>query len=264
MRIALHLTVVFLVVAAGCGASPTPDPSTPTPEQATATPAGPPPGLSMETVTDTRSLVEAHRAVLDDESHTVSFQRTLRYPNETLYSRTNTTHRFGANETGLYESHVDGTKPLFLGGTTGGIERWNNETLSISRVTYNGGTRYQRGLAGQSGASFSTTYSVLAPFNLTTTGRTGTDAETRYHLSGELSETDAFAPSDALARNATVSASTDGDGVVRYYNLSYTTEIRGETVDVTRRMRVENIGETTVPRPEWVDTALNETRNQPR
>ncbi|SFL60912.1 hypothetical protein SAMN04487950_4359 [Halogranum rubrum] len=266
MRLALHLSLALLLACAGCSAAPGVGPSESTmTQQPTATPAAPPAGLSMERVTDARSLTESHSSVLDDASYTVDLRRVVRYENGTVLSRTNVTHRVGANGRAWYQTRADGTRPLFLGGSTGGVEHWENESVSVSKVTQDGDSVYRRGLHRGRPASFSTVYSISSSFDLTTTGRTGGGAETRYHLtSAEPTETRAFGIGREPARNATLTAAVDGDGVLRHYELRYKTVFRNETLQVTQTMRVSDIGETTVPRPEWVDTALDETRDRVR
>lgn len=265
MRLALHLTVVVLVVLAGCGGSTGPGPAQPTAEESTPTPVPPPAGLSTDSVTDARTLTESHLDALDGNSYTADLQRTVRYENGTVYSRTNATHRVGADGTAWGSVRVDGARPLFLGGVAGGIETWTNESVSVSEITTADGSTYQRGVERRGPASFSAVYAVFESLDLVTTGHTGVGAETRYHLAtAEPSETNAFGLGGAPARNTTLAAAVDGDGVLRHYELSYTTEVRGETVRVTRTMRVDGVGETTVRRPDWVDEALSETKNQPR
>lgn len=49
-------------------------------------------------------------------------------------------------------------------------------------------------------------------------------------------------------------------GIVRSYHVRYRTELYGQNVTVVHRFRVTKVGTATVPRPPWVDRALNGTR----
>ncbi|EJN61237.1 DUF7537 family lipoprotein [Halogranum rubrum] len=265
MRLVLHLSLALLVVCAGCSGTPGFGPSETPTRQPTATPAAPPAGLSTDSVTDARALAESHRTVLDSTSYTVNYQQTVRYQNGTVFSQTNATHRVSSDETAWAALSVDGAYPLFLGGVAGGMETWTNESLSITEIETADQSMYQRGIERRGPASFSAAYSLLEPLHLTTTGRTGVGAGTRYHLTTtEPAATNAFGLGGAPARNATLTAAVDGDGVLRHYELQYTTEFRNETLHVTQTMRIGGVGETTVPRPEWVDDALEKTKDQPR
>jgi hypothetical protein len=96
------------------------------------------------------------------------------------------------------------------------------------------------------------------------TGRTGTGNETQYHLSSTAPTDSRIGVGTNASRDSTLTAAVDGDGVLRHYNLTYTTTFDNQTLQATETVRVTNIGETTVPRPEWVETALDETTRQPR
>lgn len=263
MRRALHLTVVLLVVLAGCGGSAGPGPAEVATEQQTATPVGPPAGLSMESVTDARSLAETHRDSLDDRSHTVEYRRTLRYENGTVYSRTNETRRVGTDDTTWVEQRVTGTKPLFLGRQPGNVESWSNGSVAVARISTGDQTTYQRYGTLFQRVSFDRVYALYTTFDLVVTGRTGTGADTRYHLSSTAAEANGVGVGPNPARDVSLTVAVDGDGVLRHYNLTYTTTFDNRTLPTTETVRVRTLGETSVPRPEWVGTAVDETEDQP-
>jgi hypothetical protein len=262
MRLALHLVAVALVVLAGCGGSPGPEPGDVTADQPTATPAPSPAGLSMETVTDARSLAASHRERLDSHSHTIDYQRTLRYDNGTVFSRTNETHRIGSNGTASYETDIDGTKPLFLGRQPGSVQSWSNESVTVSVISTNESTTYQRQRNRLRRATFDDVYALYTSFDLTVTGRTGTGDETRFHLASRAPTESGIGVGSNTSRNTTLTAAVDGDGVLRHYSLTYTATFDNRTLQATETLRVRDVGETTVPRPEWVDTALDETEGE--
>ncbi|MFB6269671.1 MAG: hypothetical protein ABEH83_06990, partial [Halobacterium sp.] len=97
-------------------------------------------------------------------------------------------------------------------------------------------------------------YAVFTTASWTTiVGSETGDGETVYHVVGNASGDTTFRGQQVS--DFEVDARVTGEGVVRQLNVTY--ERNGTRVE--RTISFSGVGETTVERPEWYDTALNRT-----
>jgi hypothetical protein len=246
--------LALLVLTAGCNApfgqapdagetptvTPVPVAGGPSPDAAELAP-----GLGPGGVTDPERLVDAHSAVLENESYTAR-----------LSSR-----REGANGSGTvrYDRLIRVAGPdrfhyVLSVATPGGdrrIERWRDGATAREVVTENGSTT-RHSIESPPRPSLVTRTELLRLFSrlpssvVDTRKRNGT---TGYRVAG--------GPRDLPPlSNITFAATITGDGLVRWYEVSYTVERRsrqqavGERETVTVEASISDVGSTTVEPPQ--------------
>ena len=97
-------------------------------------------------------------------------------------------------------------------------------------------------------------YAVFSTASWTTiVGETSANGTTVYDVLGNASGETRFR--GATVRNFTVEAAVTGDGFVQEMAVSY----EQDDAVVSRTVSFSDVGETTVDRPEWFDTAVNRT-----
>lgn len=275
------LAVAVLLVFAGCGAggggadantvnpalqgtptatpsptaSPIPTPS-PTPTLNESLPAS----LAVGN-TQPAALAGDHRRGLQSASRTVIQTITVRALNGTLLGqstvRLTDDGRGRVGALGISQT-VSGPRPAAVGLPAENLSYWGNGTVTVSRsVGPNGSVTYtfdrtrfppsvRSDTTGESAVVF-----AFRVANVTSVERASSDpALFRVHGAATESEVPGI-------RNVTFLAVVTGDGVVRNYQLSYLRERGGTVRRVVRTFRVTDVGETTVGRPAWFDSARN-------
>jgi hypothetical protein len=274
--------LALCLLLTGCSTlSPAPDPrpATPTATPAPVPTAGPDgtlaPGVTREGVVDARTLAAAHVAGLADRSYTLTATRTTREPNGTLRERLVLNLSLGADRSYLAHAETAGPHaPVFLGRPPASASYWSNGSVYARRLTHAGSTTYTT-FQPTNGAGTWQYWARTVPFGgrggnprgfLTrtftaiptrTTGRVADGGPTAYTVVG----TRATAPIELGVedpREVDLRAEVTADGLVRSLTLTYVGTVDGRPVTVTRRLRYEQVGETDVPRPAWVDRALPE------
>lgn len=274
-----HLFVAVVVVTAGCsgfafggGDGPV---STVTPAPVPADDAGTyPVGLGPGGVTSPSLLGAAHAAALNGTSYTLKMTRTVRYANGTLRSDLRIEVALDADRTHLANVSVRGhAAPVLLGRPPASASFWSDGDVYLRRLTrdnrtiyneyeppdnYAGTWRYWVHTAALNGRPEADVTQTVAPFQTRTT-RTESDDGTVYVVSGDrLRRGDLGTPWSAR-RNATLAARVTQSGLVRAYRTEYTATAGGERVRVTRTVRFDDVGNTTVGRPSWYDRARSTT-----
>jgi len=276
------LAVCLVVVVAGCSVpfggagAPSPTPS-PTPTAAPTATATPPPapgevGLAADGVVEPLTLRDAHAAALRDRSYTLVRTVTVRGPDGRVLvderKRVATDRwrdRFVWNHTRRVTSDV----PPWVRAVYGGAEReraFSNGSVTVVE-TVDGGdravARYRD--RGDNGSRFTGSYRdftgrtvVVNTFlqvdtRVTDVDRTG--GTVRYRLAAADGPHDLRFDTgyDVDARVLSLSAVVERSGLVRAVDLQYVLSHDDERVVVRERLRIADVGTTTVDRPAWAD-----------
>jgi hypothetical protein len=231
-----------------------------------------PPGVSAFGVSDPRTLSRAHAEAVAGASYTVASNRTVRYANDTVRSRLAVRFRLAEDRSYLVRVDHDGpTEPWLTHGPTSGAY-WSNGTVSAQRLSYRGDPLYDvtrtsdvsetwrdwravaLGGASSPVAAYERAFAGLRT-GTTTTVVPGADGPARVLVRGSGDP-----PDDGRvgrdARNATLVAEVNGEGLVESLLLRYDATVDGQPVRVTWRVRYDDVGATTVERPPWLDRAL--------
>lgn len=258
------LSVVVLLIAAGCsgiggssGLTVTPAPvptgtATPTPAPRLA------PGIAPTGIVDPEALVAAHVSVLNGTSYTVSSSRIDQYPNGSIQSRT--VSRIAIAADGRYHYTFDSMIRRGPGnGSTVHREVWWDGDRRVSVLTRDGTTVYRtERVDGVAQPPFDPTFhtGLATLFDLgthTVTERIALDGTTLYRLhAAGFDEGDVF----GYATDVSMTSLVEERGLVREYRLRFTITRSSSPVRVTRTVRFGGIGTTTLERPEWYDEAV--------
>lgn len=268
---------------AGCGSiavggpSPEPDGTTVTPapiptERPTPTPVDQlAPGLTGNGVVDPLALAEAHESVLSVRSETVRLRRDVRYVNGELRSRRVQVTRVSANRQRFHTAiTVGGSYPPFAGDR---LEFYSNGNLLLQATFLPDHRSFFRLPLAEyreqndvdvviSSPDAGTVYLLFAVVETRVTARVDRPDGTRYRVRGtQLVRPGTLAEAEDVRdpRNVSLSAVIDERGVVLDFTLRYDARIGNRSVTVVSSGTHTAIGNTTVPRPPWVATALNRT-----
>ncbi|MGN8215515.1 DUF7537 family lipoprotein [Halococcus salifodinae] len=275
------IAVAVVVVLSGCNALTGSDTETDTP---TVTPAAVPtdeptptpmpmlaPGLTQAGVVSVSELANAHEDALDNNSHTVVSNNTVRYENDTLRHQLNRTMRVAEGSEPFYaisRYNGSGRQPVV---TSQRIERWSEGEQLYSAIVRENETRYSISALNRVFISVQNRDQFIKLFNALETRVVG--QETRngtelYRVRATNISNPEYLPRSVLntsknPQNISFRALVDSEGIVRSYYLGYTTtEIKrrvNTTNRVTQSLRYTDIGSTTVERPAWYEAANRTT-----
>jgi hypothetical protein len=264
-RATLWLALSLALLGAGCGSlgggsgSPTAT-ETVTPVAVPGTEATPEsplvaPGLADDRVVNDSALAAAHARIVLESPHTYRERVIRRYANGTLQSayttvvqRNGTRARYQYNRSASLRNPVPVTVDRWVAANQSYVARTSGNETSY-RVADGLGTRIP--LRTVDYAS-----SVEQAFRLMEITVTGTDRrgnQTVYRLA--TPEPQDLPPS----RNITFVAHVTPEGVFTDYRLTYDLVRSDEHTRVTVEVAFENIGSTTVPRPDWARNVTNGT-----
>lgn len=247
------LLVVALVATAGCNAPLTDEPAageTPTvtpvavEERATGQTDELAPGLGPDGVDDAERLLDAHAAVLANDSYTVRLASSREPTDGSTATRYDRVVRVASAERFHYVLSTetdDGERR---------VERWRDGARAYEATTENGSTSY-RSLEAPAPPALLTRGDLLRLFLFVPADvvdsyeRNGT---TVHHVAGGPSQ---LPPLSDVSYEATITER----GLVRSYEVSYTLDGRRPEATVTVTATVSEVGGTTVERPPWVDDA---------
>lgn len=278
-RVATVVGVCLLAVLAGCGAfggDSGPDRQTfgapersdsPTAVQRTTASSDPfPPGVSESGSVDPSDLVSGHTAALEGRSLTVRDRVVQRFEGYGgVRYRSRETARYGIG--GRYlDRRVGGQAVPVFGGKSGRVRFWSNGTAAVRAVTVGNETTY-RGSAptratDRTGSDrLLTLFSTLEPELEERRVLNGTEEFVLRAERRVVPGDDPIRPTVAFSsledpRDIVFTARVTADGVVRSYNLSFLASVGNRTVRVIESRRFVEVGNTTVPRPPWVDRAI--------
>lgn len=271
------VAVVALVLVAGCSGFAPVGPSAGTPT-GTATPAPVPTERSIPAdgpaalagSLDAREVSFAHGAALTGRSYTVRERTVVRYGNGTVRSRVAVVRRVA--DDGTYAATVDAAgerHPLGAGQVRG---RFWSDGPRLLYALASDGTTY--GVVDPANYNFwRNRYVALAyprpgrtvytPLRVTNPRVVGHTTDTlRFRVVGDDTTAPQLIdtpPGVTGPRNASLRAQVDRNGVVRHYRFTYEATADGAPVTVTTVVRYEDIGRTTVERPDWYEKAVNES-----
>lgn len=221
-----------------------------------------PPGIDQDGVTDTRVLLANHTAALRNRSVTVRSDHVQRFrDNDTVRYQSRTTERVGESGSYFTVYRRDGYDSDVLGTSPRRVERWSNGSTALLKVTRNGTTDYRPTwpLAKGQRARYETLLLLLSDIDPTLDGTRTLEGREVYVLRANRDNMSIGLPNDRVARtarNLSFVAWVEQSGLVRGYRLEYDVSIANSTVRVTETLAFEDIGSTTVPRPSWVETAV--------
>ncbi len=216
---------------------------------------------------DAAAVVESHADTLANRSLTVREHRVVRFADGTVRYDRETVYFLGAGRGYYRRDVVNGSVGAFanIPGTYR-YERWLNGSAGVERARIGNRTEYDpvRSLPPDVDRAdrLFVLLSVLNP-----------NVSVRRTVSGGLvrvlraNATTAPQTVDSRLvtnlRNLSFVAVVDESGVVQRYRLSYSGVVNGRWVRVVERASFEDVGSTTVPRPDWVATGLRETGQVP-
>ena len=250
------LVVVALVATAGCNApladeSATAETPTVTPiavEERAAGAAGTTdelaPGLGSDGVVDAQRLLDAHAAVLTNDSYTIR----LSSRRETTDGSTPTRHDRVVRVADAERFHYVLTTESDDGNRR--VERWRDGPRAYEATTEDDSTSY-RSLQAPEPPVLLTRADLLRLFLFVQS-----DVVDSRERNGTTVHTVVGGPDDLQPlSNVTYEAAVTERGLVRSYEISYDLVGRNPSTTVTVTASVSDVGETTVERPPWVAEA---------
>lgn len=275
-RVASATAVALVVVLAGCSALPgwNPGPGQSDGSETTGTTLGPDdhlaPGLTGAGVTDSEQLAFAHETKLQGKSFTHVSSWTLRAGNGTILDEGRQTVAVGAD--GNRFVAVTNTSYSKSSGSDVTLHSalFSNGSVTYSRVSSEHGTTFDR-LSGKK--FFRSSYTLRGYYatllNDTETDVVGTlsrDGETLYRVVGRAQSRNMSIPAasrrNVTATNVTVTALVDSSGRIHEFATEYDYTAEGRSRHRKQTVRYEQVGATTVERPDWVGEAQAAVENR--
>lgn len=275
-----RVCVVVLVVLAGCAGiggeavdrddGPT---ETVTPVAVPDDPTDRSSGIA-DGVTDPTALANAHDERLSDRSYRLVSNQTIRYGNGSVRSQYRVDLRLASDRSYLVTVGTAGPEgPLLLGEPPATAVFWSDGETYIrafgeSNVTYNEFTPSRSGVGtwefwastGAFDGLQSPSRVIEGSFEAVPTrldGNETVDGVERYRIvEAGASDVDLPFPEADPARNVSLLATVDEDGLVRHLELEYDGYVDGDRVPVTRSISYSDVGTAEADRPEWYDEAV--------
>jgi len=244
----LAIVVALLLVGAGCVA--------PTSQSA------PPPGLDDDAVTDANALVRAHTTALESRSFTAHATTTSRPTDADYRVVLNRTWHVDPTETlrgsVVATSTAVGDAPARFARRPDERAAWREGTTTYRRVDTGRNVTYSRVDLFNSSVKLSAAIQRQALYRLNTRTETTVtpvlrNGSRRYRVEASLNDT-------AVTTNASMTLLVDTNGIVRRMRTNQTVRYHSGNRVVTRTVRIEGVGSTTVERPDWFPTAAEATR----
>ena len=282
------VAVGCLLLLAGCsGFAPAPAaPETPTVTPVSLEGEGTPtggdslaPGLTDRGVTSPLVLANAHATAIETREHSFTHRWRVEFANGTIRGEVRQhvvaipSGPFTANLSVRGRTGIIGTRPTVA-------EFWSNGTEMVERVRTDGANGTERvsylylpreQYAGGSGFYNSLrrpkpwldVYVLFDSVDATVAARQAGERPNRtvYPVEGtDLRNPDALAAATGFSdpRNLTLVGAITDRGAILGYRLTFEATVEGEQVEVTRDVRYD-FRDVTVERPEWYETAINES-----
>lgn len=276
--------LAVLVLLAGCGGLPfvgeergsTPV-ATPAPEDQVT--SQPPPGIVSLQVANPAALGRAHARAIENESYVLTSNRTVAYENGTLRSRLAVRVAIDEERRFLATASTDGPEaPVFVGTPPVYAVYWSNGSTYARRLSHDGRTTYTRfdppdtwvgtwsywttsvPFGGRDNRPATFYASLFSAVPTRVTGETTLAGTTVFRLEDEADRPfsdEAFPGRVRSVHDVSFVALVDGDGLVRSLDLRYAGTVDGEAVRVEQTVRYEDVGSTTVQRPEWYERTVS-------
>lgn len=226
--------------------------------------AGPettPPGVSADNVTDTTPLVEAHTETLLSKSFTVH-TTTVQQPVDGNYSiRTNRTWKIAPGDQlrGLLTVTLSttGDAPARVTGQPDGFVSYREGNVTYRRIQNGSQVEYERRALLNTSVRLNPALqrrlvSRLSKRNTSTVRPVTQDGRQYYNITATLNDSQ-------LVQNASIQVLVTPDGVVRRIHYSQVINFVSGKRLIEQTVRITNIGNTTVERPDWYTEAVEET-----
>ncbi|WP_157971714.1 hypothetical protein [Halorussus litoreus] len=221
-----------------------------------------PPGVNESGVTGPLALATAHRETLGNTSYAAVTTITFQRPNGTVVAEATTITRVesGGESFSVATTGSQSNASAPLGVDHYRSERWVNETtvvvadtLRSEEPTYRQVNR-ENSLTGPD-ANWELLYGAFGTGETIYVGQVERGGTTLHKIVSTPSRTEATdGPVDGTTYD--FSALVDSEGVVHNFQTTQRSTLEGETVVVTRTMRITEIGNTTVERPDWYEQAV--------
>lgn len=255
------VALAALVALAGCAAlgvgSGSPTPATATPQW----PATMPPGVTTEGVEEPLALARAHTSALVGGSFAYRSTLEASTVDGVPLGTVTTVHRVDADGRFVHASRVEGVVPPSYGRLRA-VDAYSNGTVTVVRFRTDGRNRTLVSSADEAALSAygvvgkGTLYSLVAATDPTVRGTLRRGGTTYLHLKGE-NGTVRLGVTEAT--NASFEALVAPSGLVQRYALAYHANVSSDAGWEGRLVRTtvyDDVGETTVERPDWVAEAL--------
>lgn len=235
------------------------------------------PGLTAHGVTDVGMLTETHARILQEDSYTVDWANVQRYSNGTVRYQSAGQTRRGAKGVHFYSQIRYPTPlPTFASFPLQRYETYGEHYTIYLR--YLGQNNTTTRALDRSEAPVSKTftsreylYAALNAFNKThgfTATKLSNSSPFRYRIRlTKLERPALIANYHALesVTNASLTATTDGWGVIHQYRLTYTGQANNRTVSGNKTIQFTQLGSTHVSQPFWVqNVSLNQSTTMKR
>lgn len=270
--------VVLVLVLAGCSYAPADGTET---ESVTAAPVPEevdhPPGVDESGVVSPGRLADAHVDAVASRSFRLVSNRTVRDADGQVRSRVAVTVAVAEDRSYLSDLTTEGPEgPVLLGRPPARGVYWSNGSDHVRKLTRRNETSFDRidasrtfagswlfwtntvaygGVIGRSSAE-SFYRATLRDVSAELAGRRTENGTTVVRLVGDRAESTDFSQLDAdEVRDVRVEAVVDERGLVRSFRLSYEAVVDGEVRTVDWQIRHEQVGNTSVSRPDWFDRA---------
>lgn len=255
------VALAALVALAGCAAlgvgSGSPTPATATPQW----PATMPPGVTTEGVEEPLALARAHTSALVGGSFAYRSTLEASTVDGVPLGTVTTVHRVDADGRFVHASRVEGVVPPSYGRLRA-VDAYSNGTVTVVRFRTDGRNRTLVSSADEAALSAygvvgkGTLYSLVAATDPTVRGTLRRGGTTYLHLKGD-NGTVRLGVTEAT--NASFEALVAPSGLVQRYALAYHANVSSDAGWEGRLVRTtvyDDLGETTVERPDWVAEAL--------
>lgn len=276
-RSILWTVLLVLVVLAGCNGfpvgsdNPTVTPADVPTDSRPETPEGQlAPGV-FPTRIDASALAHAHARVLGSTTFTIRMNRTYRYPNGTVRGWFSTKTSVDSEPSSQFRGYSRARYSQSYLRTNDYLslsmyERWYTSNATYQRFTFANNTTDYRSVppAGTNPFQITGAWRIVDTFSNVETQVTPLDrnGSTYYRIEGQVSSGSRFASNSST--NTSQWLLVDSRGVVREHHINATvTGQNGSPQRLQFSISYQNIGNTTVERPAWIDTARNRTNGTP-
>jgi hypothetical protein len=232
------------------------------------------PGLTADGVESPEALADGHAASLSNRSYQLAVNRTVRYENGTLREQLLLDLSVAADRSYVVETGTAGPEaPVFLGTPPARAVFWSNGSVYARQLTRDNETTYTEfqptdgagtwrywartvPFGGQLASPRGFIETTFASVPVRITRRVPAGETVTYWVAGNQATGPLSDVSDPQAVDLRARVTTSG--LMRSLTLSYVGTMDGETVTVRWTVRYEDVGNTTVERPAWIDRALGQ------